>query len=293
MISDWKEVSLPDNNIRNFMSDWNLARKLHKKDNSAHITSLNIEYYFDEEKEVDYIINKDGSITPLISASSGIQSYVPLYILVDYFTDWIYKNEEPESVTSQEKKLRIFSKIRENIFSEFDLKEQTFDNILTKNVKNFNKKESTIILRFLDKFQCFLKNNSTKLYIEEPELNLFPSIQRKVIYFLLKSIKNRPDDSIILTTHSPYILYALNNCLMGGIIKNNIPKDMAESIESHDSWIDPHTLSAWQIQEGTLLSIQDEQTKSIEKHYFNEIMNETMDEYYTMLNFLDTSSYDK
>ena len=28
MISDWKEVSLPNNNIRNFMADWNNARKI-------------------------------------------------------------------------------------------------------------------------------------------------------------------------------------------------------------------------------------------------------------------------
>ena len=72
---------------------------------------------------------------------------------------------------------------------------------------------------------------------------------------------------------------------MGWLVKDNMPKDVANSLESHNSWIDPKLVSAWQIKDGEIFSIQEHHTNSIGKHYFNEIMNETMDEYYTMLNY--------
>ncbi len=285
IISDWKEVSLPDNNIRNFMSDWNTSRKLHKINNSTYISSLDIEYFFDEDKETDYIVNKDGSKISLMSASSGIQSYVPLYILTDYFTKWIYENEEPQSVASQEKDLRIFSKIRNDISSEFNIEENSLSNLLGKKPNELNRKEIQIRSFFINKFRCFISNNGTKLYIEEPELNLFPSVQKSVLYYLIHSIQERKEDTVIITTHSPYILYSLNNCIMGWLVKDNMPEDVANSLESHNSWIDPKLVSAWQIKDGEIFSIQEHHTNSIGKHYFNEIMNETMDEYYTMLNY--------
>lgn len=285
IISDWKEVSLPDNNIRNFMSDWNTSRKLHKANNSTYIPSLDVEYFFDEDKETDYIVNKDGSKISLISASSGIQSYVPLYILTDYFTKWIYENEEPQSVASQEKDLRIFSKIRDDISSEFNIEENSLSNLLGKRQNELNQNEINIISNFVEKFKCFMRNNGTKLYIEEPELNLFPSVQKSVLYYLIHSIQERKEDTAIITTHSPYILYSLNNCIMGWLVKDNMPNDIANSLESHNSWINPKLVSAWQIKDGKIFSIQEHHTNSIGKHYFNEIMNETMDEYYTMLNY--------
>lgn len=293
IISDWKEVSLPDNNIRNFMSDWNIARKLHKANNSTYIPSLNVEYFFDEEREADYIRNKDGSEISLISASSGVQSYVPLYILTDYFTKWIYENAEPQSVASQEKDLRVFSKIRNQISSEFNIEENSLSHLLGKQKNELNQNEVNILYIFLEKFKCFIKNNGTKLYIEEPELNLFPSVQKSALYYLIHSIKGRKDDSVVITTHSPYVLYALNNCIMGWLVKDEIPIDIADSLESHKSWIDPKLVSAWQIKDGEIFSIQEPHTKSIGKHYFNEIMNETMDEYYTMLNYFVPNNDEK
>ena len=72
---------------------------------------------------------------------------------------------------------------------------------------------------------------------------------------------------------------------MGWLVKNNMPKDIANSLESYNSWINPKLVSAWQIKDGEIFSIQEHHTNSIGKRYFNEIMNETMDEYYTMLNY--------
>ena len=80
---------------------------------------------------------------------------------------------------------------------------------------------------------------------------------------------------------------------MGWLVKDNMPEKIANSLESYKSWIDPKLVSAWQINDGQIVSIQEKSTKSIGKHYFNKIMNETMNEYYTMLNYFNPNDYEK
>lgn len=74
---------------------------------------------------------------------------------------------------------------------------------------------------------------------------------------------------------------------MGALVKDEMPEEMAQTLESCQAWIAPELVSAWQIENGQLVSIQEEQTRNIGKHYFNRIMNDTLDEYYTMLNFFN------
>ena len=59
------------------------------------------------------------------------------------------------------------------------------------------------------------------ILIEEPELNLFPTNQQKLAYYLssLRNHKNKPD--IILSTHSPYMLTAINNLILAYSLYNN------------------------------------------------------------------------
>ena len=54
----------------------------------------------------------------------------------------------------------------------------------------------------------------SNIIVEEPELNLFPETQKDLIYDLLEMI-NSGRDHLLMTTHSPYLLYALNNCMLG------------------------------------------------------------------------------
>jgi hypothetical protein len=89
-----------------------------------------------------------------------------------------------------------------------------------------------------------------------------------------------------ITTHSPYILYALNNCMMGYLIKDRIPEPERQTILSRNAWIDPKLVSVWEIIDGGVRLIQDEEG-IIAKNYFDLNMTELMDEYYLMLNYYD------
>lgn len=260
MISDWKEVSLPNNNIRNFMADWNNARKIFTPEKHIHLPFLDMEYFYDKKMDLDYIQNSDGSVIQLINASSGLQSIIPLIVLLYYFADWIY-TYEVKSVASKERDEILLEKLASVALTKFGADYDKSSNF----------------------FNPYFTTLGTSLFIEEPELNLFPSTQKELLYTLIQSVQRRDKDLLVLTTHSPYILYALNNCMTGYLVKDNIPEEIRQSLASHNAWIDPSLISAWEIKAGTLVDIKTSRLGTFGDHYFNSVMNEVMDEYYVML----------
>ena len=130
--------------------------------------------------------------------------YDPLVVLRSYFAEWIYTNEEPRSIASKERDSR-------------------FLNIL---ISTLSKQDGGIQFTELEPYIIpYIATAGTGFFIEEPELNLFPSTQRDILYNLISSVQQREDDSLILTTHSPYILYALNNCMLGFQVKETIAEN--------------------------------------------------------------------
>ena len=69
-------------------------------------------------------------------------------------------------------------------------------------------------------------------------------------------------------------------------MQDHLPEEVKASFKSKDAWIDPSQVSAWQIRDGKIESIQDKVVKGIDKHYFNDVMGDIMDEYYVLLNYL-------
>lgn len=126
----------------------------------------------------------------------------------------------------------------------------------------------------------------TQLFIEEPEQNLFPDTQQEFIYWLLGIMQGEREHAAIITTHSPYILFALNNCMMGGLVKNNIPQNKATDFASHSAWIDPKLVSVFELDNGTLRNVQD-QDGIIEDNYLNKAYKKNSEEYLNLLNYYD------
>lgn len=53
------------------------------------------------------------------------------------------------------------------------------------------------------------------LVVEEPEAHLFPSAQKDIVD-ALSILSSMPDNQVIATTHSPYVLSAINNLIQAG-----------------------------------------------------------------------------
>lgn len=127
----------------------------------------------------------------------------------------------------------------------------------------------------------------SQVIIEEPELNLFPQTQQELIYHMFSVLNETArEHQLVLTTHSPFILFAINNCMLGGLVKNKIPNEEQSNFASHAAWINPSLVSIYEIFDGTIRSIQDEDG-IIEDNYLNQAYKENSDEYLTMLNYFE------
>ncbi|MDR0798854.1 MAG: ATP-binding protein, partial [Dysgonamonadaceae bacterium] len=162
--------------------------------------------------------------------------------------------------------------------------QEYFDTLL----KKYNIQNSRELAKF-DLNRRFY--NSANLIIEEPEQNLFPATQRDLLYFLLEICAAAPvvEHSLTITTHSPYVLYALNNCMMGGLVNSQLTGREKEEFLSNNflskkSWLNPKSVSIWEIENGKLRSIQDKDG-IVSKNYFDNIMTEQMTEYDQILNY--------
>jgi predicted ATPase len=300
ILPEARKVTFDETNVRSFLFDWFDARKKYTQDEKLPILDLEVNYYYSEGNEEDHIagINGDVEYDILLSnASSGLQSITPLILMIDYLTFWIYK--EDKISFEQEEKRR---KANESLFIEKALKpyfgKDTFNSIeISKLINKFNDKlkendsNAIKLLRDLGKLRDNLfTTKNVQFIIEEPEQNLFPETQRDLIYSVLEKCLNRGDNKLTITTHSPYILYALNNCMMGGLVNSQITDQdkKKEFIDnkflSEKSWINPQSVSIWEIENGKIRCIQDKDN-IISENYFDKKMTELTDEYYQILNY--------
>ncbi|MDR2621183.1 MAG: hypothetical protein LBC48_01215, partial [Dysgonamonadaceae bacterium] len=257
-------------NILGFIYDWFPAKRRIDIQNSFPILNFDINYYYKEGIDVDMLfLNKEKKPIPLKTGSSGLQSVIPLLVIFEYLIKNIYDDKPSVSVIEFEHTKSLIENLIFN-YSNAGLE------ILQNKTKTLNNN------RTFDNFSQFI--------IEEPEQNLFPSTQRDLIYHLLKNLQSdRREHTLTITTHSPYILYALNNCMLGGLVYSQLEGSEKEDylnneFASKNSRIDPRFVSVWEIEDGKIRSIQDKDG-IISKNYFDQKMTELMDEYYLTLNY--------
>lgn len=254
--------------IQDFVSNWYEAKRKYSKEHKLKILDLGVEYY-NEGEDVDKLLLKTGEELTLQIASSGLQAVVPLITLLDYIARGIYHELRPMSVADRDLMIKKY-------------------NEMVKQLREEGSKISTSDLQTL--FDLIISKNYTQsqIIIEEPEQNLFPEAQRDLIYYIFKLFNDtKRDHRLTFTTHSPYILYALNNCMMGYLVKDSMPEDEISELKSKNSWINPDLVSVWEIENGNIRPIKNNETGTISKHYFNGIMNDVMEEYYDMLTYLN------
>lgn len=286
-IPNWFEVKLPDNYILSFMSEWETARKIHNKENKLSLLNNSIHYHYDDI-DGDIVMLDNDVILKFTNTASGFQSIIPLIAVAEYAAKSIYKEEANDNVKSRHKKTETTASILSTLF-----KGQNISEVLTaiqKDIEGNNIHSENII-----KFQlaqtissALTKTKRTKVIVEEIEQNLFPTSQCDATYHLLNMALS-DTTSIVLTTHSPYVLFAINNCIIGGKVSKNIPEEEKQAYLSSKAWIDPSLVSIWQITDnGTIEYVKDKNSDMIGKHYFNDIMKDVMNEYFQLLKYVNS-----
>ena len=140
-----------------------------------------------------------------------------------------------------------------------------------------------------DVFFSIAQNKNVLRIVEEPEAHLFPIAQKLVVELLVQMANNNDNNQLIITTHSPYVLTALNNLLFAQrvIDKNkDTEKEVCEIIDK-DALIKSDNFSAYVLSNDAgnnvnSKSIIDETTGMIAQNYLDTVSEILGNEFNTL-----------
>ena len=208
-IPNWFEVKFADDNIRDFMADWETARQNTQENLS--VLNLGVSYHYDAATKSDKVTLVDGVSLDFTNTSSGLQSVIPLIVHLNYLSIFKEKKVVNNSITGNKEN----NSLSDIVFSHFT---PLYGNLVNKDIgrnpptiifeidnRNYSlqisdiKKMQNIILQYLVTDHC-------DIFLEEPEANLFPPTQANLVEWLLAMTKGKQPDNLFVATHSPYIL---------------------------------------------------------------------------------------
>lgn len=298
-----RSFQLFHSSLQTFLFDWWKMGPIFTKEKAIEIPDTGVSYYYDPKTNSDIIKLPDGKELDLMEASSGLQSLIPMYVYLKYVTEWVYEHEDVQSfdrTSIYDKALTRRMISHRDSVSEEDIDEYIKDSenptISAKNVlqlaRNYRTHEMelpNIIRELVELADNIAHPHYTNIIIEEPELNLFPHTQIEFLYALLRMFKS-DRDTMVITTHSPYLLYALNNCMLADSVKDKLlDEELKDAVDFRGVAINPEEVSVWELKDGKLSgltaenhSIQDEKGY-IRGNYFDRIMSNVMSDFNNLL----------
>jgi predicted ATPase len=257
-----KELKLSSDSLKEFLSEFDSAKANMKGSLKLPINDAELEY--DKLNDILNVRESDYKLR-LTDASSGFQSAVPLYLVSHYLADSVQnkKNSNQEPMSSNE--LERFKKGVFQVFSNLSLTEEQKRAALSVLSSKFNK-------------TAFIN------IVEEPEQNLYPLSQWKILESLLTFNNQGKDNRLILTTHSPYIINYLSIAVQGMMLKASIMKlpnnkyllSKLDKIISPTSLIEANELAIYQSDEktGTIVKLDSVEGIPTDQNYLNEFLRQ-------------------
>ena len=175
-IPNWFEVKLPDDNIRSFLQDWDAARKSFPK---VEVLNIGVSYRYDTSNGADKVVVDGAAELDFSNTSSGLQAVIPILVHLSHLTCIECGQSSPASIQKLDEDRQFLEKIPK----EFD-----------------EERRSRVAESFTQPQRC-------EIFLEEPELSLFPPTQAQLVDWLLEHVA-KEENSLSVATHSPYILTA-------------------------------------------------------------------------------------
>ena len=116
-------------------------------------------------------------------------------------------------------------------------------------LNNASSGQQEVIRILQDVFILIYLNRKVLRVIEEPEAHLFPVAQKQLVELLALMVNYQPENQLIITTHSPYILSVFSNLLFASRVVEKNPAAEAEvqEIIDKDCWLNPQEFSAYSL----------------------------------------------
>lgn len=151
------------------------------------------------------------------------------------------------------------------------------------NFSSSGQQECIWILNLL--FYYLLQQKQLLFIIEEPESHLFPESQKYITELI--ALVNNCKHSVVLTTHSPYVLGTLNNLLYAHTIPSQYSKKVNEVIPE-SLWLDYNSFDSWFIKNGTIENCMDSEIHMIQNERIDEISKVINDDFDKLLDLQNT-----
>lgn len=247
----------------NYILEWGEAREQFTSNTPLNLViDPNMAYYYDEKKGDVLKLNREQRTIGTFYASSGVQSALPVAVLANYIGGLIGTNGKKSPMDYMRAISRFLSTDEEGRL------EITNENLAS--VKQL------------------LLYKSIQLYIEEPEQNLFPKSQSELVKEVVRVIKKAmeatdvQDSSVVMTTHSPYVLTALNVMLATAKAFERNPQQTKE-LMGEDNIMGHNNFSAYYInRDGMLVNLIDEETGLIMGEYLDGVSEEVDETMYQL-----------
>lgn len=190
----------------NFILEWAEAKE-HYSHEAAYPLSVTDDFRYYSEDGKDFVQLPNGNAIPAFYASSGVQSVMPLDVMSNYVAGLV---GQTVSFSKQDLLNKLMEILNVKDESNIDLSAFTEENI--------NAMRSRMVYQ------------SAQIYVEEPEQNLYPDAQKKLVLNLIRTLKKANSigtqrSSLVLTTHSPYVLSVLNVLIAEAAAKQQRPDD--------------------------------------------------------------------
>ncbi len=220
------------------------------------ISGTSIEY--NQLNDILYVKGEDYKI-PLSDSASGFQSVVPMYVVAEYLS----------RITETEQQMDDAE--REQFIEQSTL--------ILRNPRYTQEQKNILLSRLADGINI----QSVFNIIEEPEQNLFPSSLRSMLFSLLQFNNVSANNSMIITTHSPYIIGNMTLAIKAAELYNkttdNDVKQKIAKIVPESSTINADDVAIYEFDDKThtIRELERQNGLPSDNDYLNNALGDTND----------------
>jgi hypothetical protein len=192
--------------LQEFNTEYNNAKNNLSEAIQLPVNNVDVEY--NRQYDNLYLKGNDYKIQ-ITDASSGFQSFVPLYLVSHYLANSVKTSSNNKDSMSAEERNRFKDDVQK-IWNNIGLTDEQKRLAISALSAKFNK-------------TAFIN------IVEEPEQNLYPVSQKQMIQSLLEFNNINDGNKLIITTHSPYLINYLTLAIKADFLKKQIKSTALEN----------------------------------------------------------------
>jgi hypothetical protein len=259
---------LPDA-LLTFLTEYDNAKKEIKGTFRLPVNNTLLEY--NRQNDVVSVKGENYKVK-LADASSGFHSLVPLY-LVSFYLSQSVKEQANNSKKMSSDETKRFEEGVKSIWENMTFTDEQRRAALSVLSATFNK-------------SAFIN------IVEEPEQNLFPSSQWKLLKSLLAINNSLLANKLVITTHSPYLINVLTIAAKAGMLIDQLQdKEALNEVYPTDSVVYPGDIAIYELDEnnGSITTLESCNGLPSDENFLNNFLEESNDVFANLLDIQQKS----